>query len=183
MVRRRPLRFVLRISGVMLATAILAGCTEHLTLSKHALPGGSIPPLIVAESVSVLADRVDRTGCTYDVGWYDLDLNYQEFTDAAVRDLVQELQRQEISLTPEGTRRLELAVMHVDLVRKFGAFDCIVDYRVRTGDAAVRGLQARAAGANPRAACSAAVPMVAVETLKDPDVVAYLTGTPRAPAP
>ncbi|MCK6553386.1 hypothetical protein L6Q96_02180 [Candidatus Binatia bacterium] len=168
------------ITAAGLTGLVIAGCTQHLNLRKQPFTEGAVPPLMVRESVSVQAARVETAGRSYDVGWYDLDINYAEFTHAAVHDLVQEIQRQEIAVTPDGARRLELAVMYVDLVRKFGAFECIVDYRVRTGDDGVRGLQARASGPNPRSACSAAVPMIAAETLKDAAVVAYLTGTPGA---
>lgn len=172
-----------RLAAAGLGVILAFGCTQRLTLRTAPIPEGSVPPLIIDAPVSVEAAPVDRAGRAYDVGWYELEIDYREFTEAAVHDLAEELRRQEIVVTPGGTRRIELSVMHVDLAHKFGAFDCIIDYRVRTGDGTVSGLQARASGANPRAACSAAVPNVAGATLTDPAIIAYLIGAPTAPRP
>jgi len=139
-----------------------------------------VPLIACAARVdSVRAGKVDSPGRSIHISPFDFTVSYQDFTDEGVRQLQQELARQGIVVLPVAARRIELTVMYVDSIRSAGSFGCVIDYRVQTGDGALRGLQAREWSWSLATACNAATAMLTAETLRDPWVRNYLIGQPR----
>jgi hypothetical protein len=169
----RHFRFI---GAALVAGVTLAGCTVRLSPKEYALPAGSMPAVTGTEAVSVRAGQVDTQGRAMHVPPFDVAVNYQEFTDEAVRELKQELTKQGVRVAADAPRSIELTVMYVDTIRSAGSFACVIDYRVTTGDGAVRGLQAREWSWDFQTACNAAVALVSVETLRDASVRSYLMG-------
>ena len=146
------------------------------------LPDASqMPQLSLAGPVDVESGEVDAREHRFSVSPYSVAVHYADFTDATVRLLRQELQRQGATIAPGG-KSLRVAVAYVSVVRSSSTLACVVDYRVDMGDGGERGVQSRASGWSFTSACDAAVSAGAAAILRDP-VVAESIGSPRSQVP
>jgi hypothetical protein len=161
-----------------IAAALAAGgCTLRFHTLGGEPPAGPVANVAVVGAVDVRAGEAQGKGRVTSVTPFDVELDYVEFTGAAVNQLRAELARQGVATADGAPKSLEIVVMYVDVLRTVGSFSCLVDYRVTTGDGTVRGLQARRASWNYKQACREAIGEVAAETLGDPVVARYLATT------
>lgn len=98
-----------------------------------------------------------------------------EFTASLVERLSRTLRERGVTLDPDAPRSIEIQVVKVALQQDLSLF-CVIDFNRWLGDGRVRGLQSRARSVSFRTACAAAVSQAAVETLRDPETLAYVNG-------
>ncbi len=98
-----------------------------------------------------------------------------EFTAALVERLSRTLRERGVTLDPDASRAIEIQVVRVALQPDYAIF-CVIDFNRWLGDGRVRGLQSRARSVSFRTACAAAVSQAVVDTLSDPETLAYVNG-------
>lgn len=98
-----------------------------------------------------------------------------EFTAALVERLSRTLRERGVTLDPDAPRSIDLQVVRIAL-QPDRTFFCVIDFNRWLGDGRVRGLQSRAKSVSSRKACAVALSEAVVDTLSDPETLAYVNG-------
>lgn len=169
-------------AAALLALAVAGMGCSSAAKDESLRQAGLVPPLHATQPITVVAGPPASGGRSIPIVGFDVPIDYARYTATAVERLQQELRRLGVPMAPDASRRIEVALLYVDLLLQSGGaqYACIVDFRVTLADGSVRGLQGRERSANYETACDAALTDVTVATLNDPTVQRYITA-PASP--
>lgn len=155
--------------------AVWFGCSVKLVPKPHEISESKIPPIAAVAPVDVLPEFSGRPDHEVTVPMVKVTVNDDEFTQAVVERLIEELRRQGVQVVAGAEKQIAVGVERVTIVQAtMGSTHCILDCGLKLGDASPRWLQPRRGSRNYERACGAAASQAVIEILKDEAVRHYL---------
>lgn len=164
---------------VLVLTLGLGACASPYTPSPDR-PFEAIPEFTASGSVALV--NAQPATDEHRVGSFIANLN--EWTEVALQITERELTNRGLTAADGAARTLELSVTDALFETGWVKIRSTITLTARTGDgyeASYQGINSSAMMAVPKRQLDGAMMRAVVELLKDPQIVAYLGGTPSSP--
>jgi hypothetical protein len=150
-------------------------CTTHLSPRELDIQESSVPTLQNIKPVTIRAKLVGSKERVLPLAGADVIVNEDEFTEVLVERLIDALQNNNVPVTPESDRLIEIQVARVSL-QPDRTFYCVIDFNRKLGKGSFYGFQSISKNWNFKTACEDALKNTVTDILNDQDTIKYLKG-------